>query len=84
MTIAQHTPQILKNWTQGVFYILAFFYTDKFTNEERRRNMTYVAAQDVKQDFRFHPQPLLSLTSVFHLHSLSASSKVRTRSARAQ
>ena len=47
------------------FYILIFFYNDKFTNEEWCENVTlYAAPQGVMLDFKFVLQSILSLTSL--------------------
>jgi hypothetical protein len=42
---------------QGVFHILAFFYTEKFTNADTTSEYI-VAAPGVKFDFGFGPEPL--------------------------
>ena len=38
---------------------MAFFYIEKFTNEERQSDMTYDEAQDVDLDFGFNFNLLL-------------------------
>jgi hypothetical protein len=49
---AHFIEEILPSSTQGIFYILAYFYVTNFTNEEIRVNVTlYFVAHDVKLNF---------------------------------
>jgi hypothetical protein len=59
---------------QGVVYVLAFFYIEKFTNEERRGDVTlYAAVLDVTLEYGRSRQPVLSRTRlVYQNNSISA------------
>jgi hypothetical protein len=48
-----------------VFYFVAIFYIEKFTNEEREGDMMFcVAAQFVRLGFGFGPQPHFDRTAL--------------------
>ena len=54
---ASFIEEVLQSPTQGIFYILAFFYIKNFTNEEIRQNVKlYVVAEDIKLHFGFRQQ----------------------------
>ena len=53
--IAQYRQEILKNYTQRVFYTLPFFYIEKFTNKKWQGSVhLYIVVKFFKLDFAYN------------------------------
>jgi hypothetical protein len=61
--IVWHSKEILQNYMPGVLHVLAFFYIEIFTNEERQNA---IASQDTEMHFGFGSQLVPRLADLLY------------------